>query len=134
MLQISKSYTFKQLCHKSDNILRKYITQQNISQIDEEQVKLELELNQIENTECLSESLTVEDSIQFDTQELTLVNTETVTVYNCEECHETFELRVDWEVHKIGHDNDKKETEKLFYDGVDKYVCSVCSKQFKGSE
>lgn len=135
MLQISKSYTFKQLCHKSDGLLRKYLAQQNID-INEEERKLENVLNEADNSEYISESLP--DDLPFEAGELALVTesepllTESEPVYGCDECPATFDLRVDLEVHKIEHENEKKEREKLSYEAVDKYICNVCEKQFKG--
>lgn len=131
MLQISKSYTFKQLCHKSDTTLRKYLTQQNFSHINEEQSKLDIELNETDNNEYIIE--TSSDNLSFDTQELTLV-TENLTLFQCDKCNDSFELKVDLEVHKIEHDNEIRESEKSSYEAVDKYTCNICKKQFKGTD
>lgn len=130
MLQISRTYTFKQLCQKSDTVLRKYLERTNTTVVSENDAKLDCVLSNAETNDFAAEDLP--ENITFGTNDLNLVDENITTTFPCTNCSEIFDLRVDLEVHKLEHDNDKKEQSKALCEFNDKYICNVCEKEFRG--
>lgn len=149
MLQISKSYTFKQLCQKSDITLRNYIDEKNsmmlitsentkndevdstFSKDDNSYAKYETDLNnsfeKLDNG-LINENITYGNEVERNDGNLLIVE-----IYQCSECPASFNLKVDLEVHKLqmhtvtNNENMPSEsvTEVL-------HTCEVCNKEFKG--
>lgn len=126
MLQISKSYTFKQLCQKSDNTLRSYIQSlapQNIEIIE----------NKVDSYDKItSEFCPVVDNMAYETHsEENILITE---LYQCIDCNITFTTKVDLEMHKLQHNFNKEipEIETVVAEVANSFDCNVCDKSFRG--
>lgn len=150
MLQISKSYTFKQLCQKSDITLRNYIDEKNSMMLitsentkndevestfskndDNSYAKYETVLdNSFEKLDngLINENISYGNEVERNDGNLLIVE-----IYQCTECPASFNLKVDLEVHKLQL-HTVTNTENMPSESVTEvlHTCEVCSKEFKG--
>lgn len=128
MLQISKSYTFKQLCQKSDAILRNFINERNRDSSNEIAVFTE-NIHDIDESVTKIESEFIDYNNQMQSNEGDLLIAE---VHHCDECSASFQLKVDLEVHKLEHQKEIHINE-VINDNEVLFHCDICGKSFKGN-